>query len=221
MIVSLIDIFLRGLAVGLASSITVGPVAVLCIQRTLSKNRRSGLASGMGVAVADMLMAIIAYFFYSMLQAQIEEYSAILQVVGGLFVVIVGVYIFFQNPVPQIRRNRAGKTDLWQDFSSMFVFTLANFVMVIPYLLAFFAMFNAGMHSQESDIHSMSHSCMTIVGFFAGATTWWVLLTLIIDYFRRRFRPRHMLTLNHIAGVVIGVLGVYTILSTFFNILPA
>ena len=67
MIVDIIDIFLRGLCVGLASSVTVGPVAVLCIQRTLSKNRRSGLASGVGVASADMLMAIIAYFFYAML----------------------------------------------------------------------------------------------------------------------------------------------------------
>ena len=137
MLIDILDIFLRGLCVGLASSITVGPVAVLCIQRTLSKDRRSGLASGMGVASADMLMAIIAFFFYAMLQSRIEEYSAILQVIGGLFVIIVGVYIFFQNPVPQIRKNRAGKSNLWQDFSSMFVFTLANFVLVIPYLLAF------------------------------------------------------------------------------------
>ncbi len=220
MIVSAIDIFFRGLAVGLASSITVGPVAVLCIQRTLSKNRRSGLASGAGVAVADMLMAIIAFFFYSMLQTQIEEYSAILQVVGGIFVVIVGVYIFFQNPVPQIRRNRAGKTNLWQDFSSMFVITLANFVVVIPYLLAFFAMFNVGMQSSVSDVASLALSALTILGFFAGAMSWWVMLTFIIDFFRRRFRPRHMLTINHVAGVIIGVLGIYTILSTFFNILP-
>ena len=205
---------------GLASSITVGPVAVLCIQRTLSKNLQSGLASGTGVAMADMLMAIIAYFFYSMLQAQIEEYSAILQVVGGIFVVIVGVYIFFQNPVPQIRRNRAGKTNLWQDFSSMFVFTLANFIVVIPYLLAFFAMFNVGLESAQSDVASLLRSAMTIVGFFAGAMMWWVLVTLSINYFRRRFRPRHMLTINHVAGVIIGVLGIYTILSTFFNILP-
>ena len=64
MIVTALDIFFRGMGVGLASSITVGPVAVLCIQRTLSKNRRSGLASGMGVASADMIMAIIAFFFY-------------------------------------------------------------------------------------------------------------------------------------------------------------
>lgn len=220
MIVSTIEILLRGVGVGLASSITVGPVAVLCIQRTLSKNLRSGLASGMGVAVADALMAIIAYFFYSMLQSQIEEYSLILQVIGGIFVVIVGVCIFFQNPVPQIRRNRAGKSNLWQDFSSMFVFTLANFIVIIPYLLAFFAMFNVGLESDQGDIASLLRSTVTIVGFLLGAMSWWGAVTISINYFRRRFRPRHMLTINHVAGVVIGVLGIYTILSTFFNILP-
>ena len=173
----------------------------------------------MGVAVADTLMAIIAYFFYSMLQASIEEYSAILQVTGGIFVVIVGVYIFFQNPVPQIRKNRAGKTNVWQDFSSMFAFTLANFVVVIPYILAFFAMFNVGLQAHD-DVASLVRSATTILGFLAGALLWWILLTLTIDYFRRGFRPRRMLTINHVAGVIIGVLGVYTILSTFFNILP-
>ena len=216
MIVSAIDIFLRGMGVGLASSITVGPVAVLCIQRTLSKNFRSGLASGLGVATADMMMAIIAFFFYSMLQTQIEVYSEILQVIGGIFVVIVGVYIFFQNPVPQIRKNRAGKTNIWQDYSSMFVFTLANFVVVIPYLLAFFAMFNVGLQS-EGDAASLLRSGMTILGFFAGAAAWWAGITFTIDYFRRRFRPRHMLTINHVAGIIVGLLGIYTILSTFIS----
>ena len=219
MFVDIIEILLRGLCVGVASSITVGPVAVLCIQRTLSKRRRSGLASCVGVACGDTLMAIIAFFFYSMLQAQIEEYSVILQVIGGIFVVIVGVYIFFQNPVPQIRKNRAGRYNLWQDFSSMFVFTLANFVVVIPYILAFFAMFNVGMDGSE-DVASLLRSGATIVGFFLGAVLWWILLTLTIDLFRRRFRPRHMLTINHVAGIIIALLGIYTILSTFFTVLP-
>ena len=219
MFVDIIEILLRGLCVGVASSITVGPVAVLCIQRTLSKNRRSGLASGIGVACGDTLMAIIAFFFYSMLQARIEEYSVILQVIGGIFVVIVGVYIFFQNPVPQIRKNRAGRYNLWQDFTSMFFFTLAHFVVVIPYILAFFAMFNVGMDGSE-DVASLLRSGATIVGFFCGAVVWWLLLTLTIDLFRRRFRPRHMLTINHVAGIIIALLGIYTILSTFFNILP-
>lgn len=218
--IELINLLVRGFCVGLAASITVGPVAVLCIQRTLSKSRRSGLASGAGVACADTLMAVIAFFFYSMLEARIEQYTALLRVGGGIFVIIVGVYIFFQNPVPQIRRNRAGKSSMVQDFVSMFWITIANFVVVIPYLLAFFAMFSVGAGLDDSESTSVHRSIQIIIGFFGGALTWWVVLTSIINLFRRRFRPRHMLTINHIAGVVISLLGVYTVLSTFINIMP-
>ena len=54
----LLDVMFRGICVGVAASITVGPVAVLCIQRTLSKSRRSGIVSGVGVACADTFMAM-------------------------------------------------------------------------------------------------------------------------------------------------------------------
>ena len=218
MFISIIDILLRGFAVGLAASITVGPVAVLCIQRTLSKTTRAGIASGLGVACADTLMAIIAYFFFAIMQAQIEKYSHILSITGGIFVVIVGVYIFFQNPIPQIRRNRAGNTTLWKDFASMFGFTIANFVVVVPYILAFFALFGVGTATESRDVASMFRSVLIILGFFGGATTWWVALTSVISLFRRRFRPRHMLTINHVAGIVVGLLGIYTILSTVISI---
>lgn len=217
MLITILEIFLRGLAVGLAASITVGPVAVLCIQRTLSKTTRAGVFSGLGVACADTIMAIIAYFFYAMMQAQIERYSHILSIVGGIFVVIVGIFIFFQNPVPQIRRNRAGNTTLWKDFASMFGFTIANFVVVIPYILAFFAMFGVGTASESRDVASMLTSLLMIGGFFCGACAWWTMLTLVISLFRRRFRPRHLLTINHIAGIIVGLLGIYTILSTFIH----
>lgn len=51
-ITNILYLLLQGVGVGIAASITVGPVAVLCIQRTLSKSRRSGFASGLGVACA-------------------------------------------------------------------------------------------------------------------------------------------------------------------------
>lgn len=220
MLLTIVDILLRGVTVGIASSITVGPVAVLCIQRTLNKGRRAGFLSGLGVACADTLMAVIAFFFYAMLQAQIEKYSHIISILGGIFVVIVGVVIFFQNPAPQIRRNRSESPSSWRDFVSMFGFTMANFVTVIPYLLAFFAMFDVNSHASGNDVASMLSSLLIIVGFFAGATTWWFLLTLVINLFRRRFRPHHMVSINHVAGVIIGLLGVYTILSTVFTAIP-
>ena len=102
---------------GLASSMTVGPVAVLCIQRTLSKGHLSGIMSGLGVACADTLLAILSFTVYALLKSYIDEYSRVIQICGGVFVVIVGIFIFFKNPVPQIRKNRAGRKTLWQDFA--------------------------------------------------------------------------------------------------------
>ena len=187
MALEIVETLVRGICVGVAASITVGPVAVLCIQRTLSKSRRSGIVSGIGVACADTFMAMAALFF-----------DTLLRVIGGIFVVIVGVFIFAQNPVPQIRRNRAGKTSLWQDFVSIFGLTIANFIMVIPYILAFFAVFKiSGGEMADHTFGGFMRSLFVIAGFFGGAAAWWPLLAFVI-----------------------GILGIYTILSTFFDIFP-
>lgn len=221
MTVSLIEVLVRGLMVGVAASITVGPVAVLCIQRTLSKSRRSGIVSGIGVAAADTLMAIISLLCYSMLESQIQQYDTLLRVVGGIFVVVVGVYVFSQNPVPQIRRNRAGRSSLWQDFASIFGLTLANFIVVIPYILAFLAVFEISSSDiTGGGLAGFMRAVLTLGGFFGGAVAWWTFVAFVINLFRRRFRPRHMLTINHVAGLIIGLLGIYTILATFFDIFP-
>ncbi len=271
MFLDALQILLSGMCVGLASSVTVGPVAVLCIQRTLSKGRMSGMMSGLGIACADTLMAILSFTVYALLKSQIDRYDTTIQICGGIFVIIVGFFIFFKNPVPQIRKNRAGKTNLWQDFGSMFGFTLANFVVVIPYILAFFTMFNIDLSPQSSSIrieaaekistgenivqtessprdesyrelqgeavlptetvatdanivisdgHTLpriTRDVMVITGFLCGAVLWWFFLTFVINMFRRGFRPRHMLTINHVAGIIIGILGFYTLISVLIK----
>ena len=254
-IFEIVEVLLSGMLVGLASSVTVGPVAVLCIQRTLSKGHLSGLFSGLGVACADTLMAILSFTVYALLKSSIDEYQTVIQICGGVFVVIVGIFIFFKNPVPQIRKNRTGRSNMWQDFASMFGFTLANFVVVIPYILAFFTMFNIDLSGdlvtttteveiiadpvldvarsahdevvQEvvtttttttpSPLSPMFRNSLVILGFLLGAVGWWGLLTFVINLFRRRFRPRHMLTINHVAGIVISTLGLYTLISVLIS----
>ena len=204
---------------GLASSVTVGPVAVLCIQRTLSKGHLSGIMSGLGVACADTLLAILAFSVYALIKSYIDEYSTIIQIVGGAIVVVIGIFIFFQNPVPQIRKNRAGQTHLWQDFGSMFGVTLANFIVIIPYILAFFTMFNLDISipAEGASAGRIVQNMLVIAGFLLGAMVWWFSITSIINLFRKRFRPRHMLTINRVAGIVISVLGIITLLSTIIK----
>lgn len=224
MVFELLKILFGGLCVGLASSVTVGPVAVLCIQRTLSKGHLSGLVSGMGIVCADTLMAILSFSVYALIKSYIDEYSSIIKLIGGAIIVIVGIFIFFKNPVPQIRKNKTGSNALWQDFGSMFGFTLANFAVVIPYILAFFTMFNIDLTIDFQNVVEGSvelsnaiYNVLVLGGFFLGATLWWFTLTSIISIFHKSFKPRHMVVVNRVAGVVIMALGTVTLISVILG----
>ncbi len=209
------EILMRGLTVGLIASITLGPVGVMCIQRTLSKNRQSGFISGLGAATADTIFAILAYFFIAIISSVIENHLQILKILGGICVVIVGVNIFLKNPVVQIRRNRAGKSNLWQDFASTFGLTLTNPAFIL-WLLVIFSAFNVGSaEAGQLTFSQVKTGLLMIGGFFGGAVAWWLILTSVISLFRKRFRPRHLLWINRIAGVMITVLGAVAIISAF------
>lgn len=210
-----IEILLRGVMVGLLASITLGPVGIMCIQRTLSKSRAAGFASGLGAAVADTLSATLAYFFIAVISAVIENNLQVLKVVGGVFVAGVGIHYFLKNPVVQIRRNRAGKTNLAQDFASTFALTLTNPAFIL-WLLVIFSAFGVDADpAQEMSVSRVGAGAQMILGFFGGATAWWFVLTFVVSLFRRRFRPRHLLWINRIAGALISALGVGVIISAF------
>ena len=196
-----LDIFLRGILIGLVVSMfSIGPVGVLCIQRTLSKGQRSGFFSGLG-----------AFFAIAFVHGFIEQNQLLLKIIGGAFVVVVGLYIFFQNPVVQIRRNRSGKVSLWRDFLSIFLFTIANPAISLVFV-GLFAMF--GISNDAGYINGVA----MLVGVLAGAAGWWFLFTFVLNIYRKRFRPRYLLWMNRIAGILIILLGVTAIISSLFNI---
>ena len=55
-------LFFRGLIIGLSVAAVVGPMSVLCMQRTLHRGFLYGLVSGLGVATADAAYGSIAAF---------------------------------------------------------------------------------------------------------------------------------------------------------------
>ena len=207
-----LDIFLRGILIGLVVSMfSIGPVGVLCVQRTLSKGQRSGFFSGLGAATADTIYATVAFFAIAFVHGFIEQNQALLKIVGGACVIVVGLYIFFQNPVVQIRRNRAGKVSLWRDFLSIFLFTIANPAVSLVFV-GLFAMF--GISNDAGYVNGVA----MLVGVLAGSAGWWFLFTLVLNVYRKRFRPRYLLWMNRIAGILIVLLGLTVIVSSIFNL---
>lgn len=207
-----ISTLLTGIIIGFTASIPLGPAGVMCVQRTLSKNLKSGLVSGFGAGTADLIFASIAMFSLSFIMSFIESNLMYIKAIGGICIIIVGVSIFLTNPLIQIRRNRAGQSSLWQDYLSVLLITLANPALILIFV-ALFAAF--GVNPQSISLDS---GLTMILGVYAGSCAWWFILSFTINLFRSKLRPRHLLWLNRIAGSVIVALGIATILLIFVNI---
>lgn len=67
------DVYTQGILIGLVASVPLGPIGLLCIQRTLSKSHRSGFVSGLGAATADSMFATVALFSLTVVMSFIEN----------------------------------------------------------------------------------------------------------------------------------------------------
>jgi threonine/homoserine/homoserine lactone efflux protein len=197
-----IELLLRGALAGLAISAPVGPVNVLCISRTLSKGRAAGIVSGFGAAAADTIYGAIAGFSISFVIAWLIRELFWLRLVGGILLIVIGIVYYFHKP--KSLKESAGEA-AHSDFVTTFLLTLTNPTTVLSFL-AVLATLGLGGHRPAT------LSLFLVVGIFAGATFWWILLALISGHFRDRFNDRAVLWMNRIAAFAIGGFGLVTML---------
>ena len=58
----IVKVIIAGLAIGILISAPMGPIGMLCIQRTLNKGRASGFFTGVGAAFSDLLYSLLTGF---------------------------------------------------------------------------------------------------------------------------------------------------------------
>lgn len=204
----MISTIIEGITIGLCTSIPVGPIAILIIQRTLQKGRMHGFTSGLGAATSDTFYALLAIVGLSVVLSFIEENKLIIQIIGSAIMVIFGVYIFFQNPAKNIEKSKTDKSSYWQEYLTAFFLTLSNPLMIFLYI---------GLFAQYNFISSESHFIEIAIGIcsvFLGAALWWFLLTLLASIFRKRFNIRGLWILNKATGLLISALALVALISS-------
>ena len=206
----LADFVWKGILVGLSASIPLGPIGILTIQRTLNKGRFAGFVSGSGAAAADAFYAILAGFGVSIIIDFIIEYQNVFKIVGGLFLLFLGVKLFVTNPAKVMRKQLKQKNKgLWGDFLSSFALTISNPVGLFVFMAVF-----AGLGLIGQEIHYVS-VILLISGVFAGGCLWWFTLTLLVSVFRNQFKMRRLLLINKLAGILVFLFGIFIIVSMF------
>ena len=104
-------LILKGLLVGIIASAPMGPVGVLCIQRTLQKGRSYGIVTGAGAALSDIFYALMTGFGMSFVMDFIDNEQNIfwLKLIGSVMLFIFGVYMFRTDPRKSIHQSTGSK----------------------------------------------------------------------------------------------------------------
>lgn len=203
----IISLLVKGVIVGLLASIPLGPIGVICIQRTINKGKISGFLSGMGAATADTIFAAIAGFSLTIIISYIEERQIIFQAIGGVIVLLLGIKIFYTNPIKQLRRHKKKQNNLLQDYLSVLAVTITN-PLAIFLFIALFASIGV-----VTDNINWILSLVTTSGVLIGAGLWWYILTTLVYAFRRKFRLKQLWWINKVSGAAIFLIGALAIIG--------
>ena len=195
---------MRGLVLGFAIAAPVGPIGLLCIQRTLNQGRLVGLVSGLGAATADAIYGAIAAFGLSMIAGFLVDQQQWLALAGGLFLCYLGARTIRAEPAPA--GAQADATGILGAYSSTLVLTLTNPMTI----LAFVAIFaGAGLAASAGDQWA---AATIVLGVFCGSAAWWLLLSGGVSLLRGFVNAQTLRWINWIAGAVVIAFGVIAIL---------
>jgi len=194
----LLLLFAKGFGIGLIIAVPVGPVAVLCIHRTLHHGALSGFTSGLGAAFGDALYGVIAAFGLTLISDWLLGHQDLVRGIGCVVLFFIGVKMLRAAPaqVP-IAERRPHHETLAHSFGSTFLLTVTNPITI----LAFFAIF-AAFGAEDVTRHPMLATAL-VGGVFAGSTFWWVALAAGAALLRGRMTAGTMVWIGRISGVVI------------------
>ncbi len=195
------------MSIGIFLSAPMGPIGILCVQRTLNKGRHSGFFTGVGAAASDLFYCLLTGLGISLVTDFIADHVNILQIVGSIILIVYALYMIVHNPVSQIKENIDQRDDYLRDTVTGFLFTLSN-PLIMFLIIPLFARF--GFPLPE---YKWYHVIMGYAFIVVGALLWWAVITFFVDKVRTHFNIRSMWLINRIIGIIILLLSVYGLVT--------
>jgi threonine/homoserine/homoserine lactone efflux protein len=194
-------IFFKGILVGLLMAVPVGPVGVLCIERTLHKGRHAGWITGLGAATADGFYAAVAAFGISFISDFVATHDLIFRLVGGLLIIWLGMTSLLgakPTKVPAWEK----KFEKTSSYFSSLLFTLTNPTTIFSFGIVF-----ALTGFQASQTHTLLEPSLLVIGVALGSALWFLTLSHGAHYLARRVKNFSIGIVKRVAGIIILIFG--------------
>ena len=210
----ILDFVFKGILIGLVASAPMGPVGVLCIQRTLNKGRWYGFMTGIGACVSDIIYALITGFGMSFVMDFVgnEHNRFVLQLSGSVVLLLFGIYCYRSNPTKNMHQSSKNqKGTLAHNGITAFLVTLSNPLIIFLFIFLF-AQFAFVVNDRPFE--------MTIgyISIIIGAMLWWFGLTWLIDKVRGKFDNYGIVLINRVVGCIVVIFSLIMLLGTVFNL---
>ena len=211
--IDLFELILKGMLIGIIASAPMGPVGILCIQRTINKGRWYGLVTGIGAACSDIIYALITGLGMSFAMNLITNPSNKfwLQIVGSTVLLFFGVYCFRSKPKRHLSHANKGKGTYWHNGITAFLITFSNPLIIFLFMAAYAQLAFAIPHRPLEML-------LAFMSIFGGALLWWFALTWLIDKVRGRFNASSLVLINKIIGSIVMVCSIVVLIGTIFNL---
>ncbi len=210
---NVLDFIFKGILIGVIASAPMGPVGILCVQRTLNKGRWYGFVTGIGASISDIIYAAIAGYgmAFVMELIDLEQNKFYLQIVGSIVLLVFGIYTFRTDPLRKAHKSGYKKDSLLNNAFTAFLVTFSNPLI----LLLFVAIYAQLAFVMPNHPVEMCIGFMSIVG---GALLWWFGLTWLIDKIRGKFDANGIRIINKVIGVAVMVSSFIILFGSIINL---
>ena len=211
--INIVDLVFKGMLIGMVASAPMGPVGILCVQRTLNKGRWYGFVTGLGAAASDIIYAGITGFGMAFVMDFVnnDQNKFYLQIIGSALLLGVGVYTYRSDPTKNMRKSGMQRGTIWYNMWTAFLVTFSN-PLIIFLFMALFAQFAFVIPDHPFE---MFIGFASIVG---GAMLWWYGLSWLVDKIRTIFDAQGIRIINRIIGAVVIIFSFVSLFGTVTNL---
>lgn len=209
------SLFFKGFFIGITLGIPSVPMNTLCIRYSISHGLSVGIATALGIAVADGIYSLIAGLSVTSLSQFITNQMIWLNLIAAIILIFLGVKILISKKHTLENKSCYRKNAITTFFQTSLI-TLAN-----PLTLAIFVGTFAALGIMENGDINGSYDTITILslslGVFLGSGFWFTLVSTVLSLVRTKLSNNILIIINRISGIVLLCSGFFILISVFLR----
>jgi threonine/homoserine/homoserine lactone efflux protein len=185
-----ISVYLLALIIGTVTSFPIGPLGLLCIQRSIKRGFFYGFVSGIGAALSDFTYGLIVLFSYNFIDHFVHKDNIYINLILGIVFFILGIKLLMSKDLNL-------QDEFLHPMLSAYFIGISNMGTCIIFL-AIFTYFPKNL-----GLDNFYFSLIILLLILAGAILFWFFVCESVSQFNKKFKLHHFILMDKVVGIAI------------------